>query len=1231
MSHSLRPRCWAHILSLSLFSGLLYGQATTSLSGRISDSTGAAIPDVIVTLEMASQGFSRKTVANSTGVYQFLQVPPGTYVVKAEKAGFSALMQSNVLLQVNLPATLDLKLEVGNVSQTIAIEAEAPPINTQDASIGNAFNETQVRQLPLLTRNVVELLSLQAGVAQSGEVLGARKDQNNVVLDGADVNDNQSAGAFTAVLPVPLDSVQEFRVTVGGQGANMGRSSGGQVSLVTKSGSNQFHGSAYEFHRNTVTSANNWFSNRAGIAREALIRNQFGASLGGPIVKDRAFFFFNYENRIDASAAAQTRFVPTESFKQGIVKFQTSDGVTRQLSAAEMQTAIDPLRRGMSPFIRDLLNSYPVGNDPALGSDGGLNFSGLRFNAPFRLDHKAYVARMDFRLDKEGKHNAYIRGTLAGNKEDLSSALAQFPGQAAASKLLNNSRGFVANYTGVLTPTLTHNASLSLTRQGLEQSGAVGPRVTFAGLSDPLNYVRGSGRILPVWQMVEDVTWMKGAHTIQGGINFRFIRNDRFNFEPSFPTYGMSRGTMLGLGADIANAILDYTKVRDGLPASTGLRNQVPLMNAVGAYLGMITNLSVTFQYDRNGKPLPVGAPQVRAFRTNEYEFYVQDSWRVTRDFNLTYGVRYANYSIPYEANGLQVNTTTPLDTFFAQRFFLGNQGVASNAMPDSKLQYVLSGPANNGQNWYGRDNNNFAPRLSFAYSKGNSDNWMLKKIFGSSGVIRGGGAMVYDRFGSSLVVNFDQLGSVGLASRMGFPLSYNMTTAPRITAAGAYPELPAAPSGGFPFTPPDVFAVAGTGLGMFSDLKTPYSFLLNLNYARELKGGQTVEIGYVGRLSRKQLIQGDVFTPLTNYRDKASGMSWVEMATKTRDLFEGGLTPGAVRANPGAIAMIPFIENVFPGLKDYYFPGNATANYFYHLYAENDGSDLDALHLLDRVTSFGRGRCVSAPGCHTFFARQGSALPAWMNGGLANYHGMTVSVRRQLKKGFGYDFNYTWSHSIDNGSRAESEAGQFGGTLQSIFNQRAFRGASDFDIRQNINANAVYELPFGKGQRFLNGANPVLNQLVGGWSLTTIMRFRTGLPSTISGSALWNTNYWLSSLAIARSGYTNKIGFNQNGQPALFPSTTAASSFIDQYPGQTGARALVRLDRQHNWDLALGKRFFLPLEGHTLQFRAEAFNAFNQHNFLDPSLALSSPATFGQFRGATTPRVFQFALRYEF
>ncbi len=233
------------------------------------------------------------------------------------------------------------------------------------------------------TRNVVALLSIQPGVSSTGQVLGARPDQNNVTLDGVDVNDNRGTTAnngFNAVLPIPLDSVQEFRTTIAGQGSDMGHSAGGQVSIVTKSGSNQFHGSAYEYNRNTDFEANDWFSNRAGVARPALIRNQYGASLGGPIKKNKLFFFFNWEARKDRSQASKLDTVPSDTLKQGIVEVLLKSGQTVQLSPAAVK-AIDPLGIGANPYILGLMKQYPSGNDPLAASDHGLNFNDLLFNA----------------------------------------------------------------------------------------------------------------------------------------------------------------------------------------------------------------------------------------------------------------------------------------------------------------------------------------------------------------------------------------------------------------------------------------------------------------------------------------------------------------------------------------------------------------------------------------------------------------------------------------------------------------------------------------------------------------------------------------------------------------------------------------------------------------------------------------------------------------------------------
>jgi hypothetical protein len=1235
---------------LLLSAAAAWPQATTSLRGTVFDKVGAVVPGASVTLVNVETRSTRSTLSDEAGVYQFLQTAPGKYEVKAEKPGFQVLVKSGLVLQVNVPASLDITLEVGSVGEVVNVESDVVSVNTVDATIGNAFTQTQVRQLPLQTRNVVELLSIQPGVTPTGEVLGARRDQNNVTLDGVDANDNQNSGinatsgslangsnangvpaepGFNAALPVPLDSVQEFRVTVGGQNANLGRSSGGQVSLVTKSGSNYFHGSAYEFHRNTATAANNWFSNRAGVKREALVRNQFGASLGGRLIRDRAFFFVNYEQRIDASAQARTRNVPTETLKQGIISFRTTDGAVHRLSPAEVRQ-IDPLGIGYSSTMQQYLAFYPAGNDPSAGADRGLNFMGFRFNAPFRQDDKAYVAKFDFNLDSAGKHTVSWRGTLADNAQDVQ--VAQFPGQDPASKLLNNSRGFGSRYTSVLRANLVNVVSVGLTRLGLEQSGTVGPNVAFDGIDAQQNFsaaARGFGRRIPTWNVANDLTWTKGTHTVQGGVNFRFIRFDRKSFLNSFPSYTFSRNTLLGLGSDITNRVTDFIRARTG-DATLRLADPANVTRGFGALLGVMNQYTATYNFNKDGSAIPLGAPVVRNFATNEYEFYLQDSWRVNSDLTLNYGIRYSNFAPPYERNGVQVGSTIGIDQYFADRIGAQNAGIPNRLLPTALLTYDLIGPANGRPSWYKRDNNNWAPRFGFAYAP--SKDGLARKIMGQGSVFRAGAAVVYDRFGSDLITEFDRSGSPGLATGVSQPFNTDFTTAQRF--ANGFPALPPAPQGKFPFTPPAIVGGFGSNVGIHPGLVAPYSFLLNASYTRELPSKLTVEVGYVGRLSRKNLIQVDTFQPLTRFKDPRSGQDWTQMSGILRDFFERGITPAQVKANPGLVGLLPWIENLAPGLKDHFFPGSATANYFDLVYGQYAASDLDALNDLDRLRSTKFPNCVLITGCNTVFAMQNAGNRTWMNVGFGNFHGGTLSVRRAISKGYSFDFNYTMSHSIDNSSAAESGAGTSGAVIQDAFDYGAFRGSSDFDIRHNISANGLWELPFGKGKMFLGKAPGWADQIVGGWQLSTIMRYRSGLPTTISNAGIYPTNYLNAALAIPKPGVaqpTARTTLNQNGNPSVYANTNAINAFTGQYPGLTGTRAITRLDDMVNFDLAVAKFFPLPIENHRLQFRAEAFNAFNLVNFFDAALRLDRPATFGEYQRAMPARVMQFALRYEF
>jgi len=1229
-----------------------YPQATTSLRGNVSDSQGLALPTAALTLTNIENGTVRKVVSDAVGAFAFLQVPPGTYRITAEKPGFVTATRDHVELLVNTPATLDLQLGVGSTTETVNVVAEASTVNTVDASVGNPLSERQVRQLPLQTRNVVELLSLQPGVTSDGEVMGARRDQNNITLDGSDVNNNQNSGlvaqntttgtggfqgsnangattnaGFNAVLPIPLDSVQEFRVTVAGEGANMGRSSGGQVALVTKSGSNQFHGSLYEYNRNTFTAANTWFNNQAGVPGQPLVRNQFGGSVGGKIIRDRLFYFFNYEERTDASGVSQVRAVPSDTLRQGILSFQAADGSIQTLTPAEIK-ALDPLHQGVNSSILKVLNQFPAGNAPAYGQDGGLNFTGFRFNAPSHRNDRAIVAKIDYHIDTQGKHTLSVRGTLADNTDDV--ILAQFPGEPPASTLRDNSKGVSAQYTWIIQPNLINVFNFGYTRFGQAMSGATGPVLFFTGIDSLQNYnARPFGQRLPTLNPTDDFTWIKGKHTITAGFNGRFIHNDTSSFANSFARYGYGATELIGLGADIDNAVTAFIQQRSGNP-NAQLADPTSVANGMGALFGLVNDDFHTDLFDKNGTPLPQGTPQVRAFVEHDYALYVGDTYRATRDLTLSIGLRWENFRPPYESNGYQVAPTVGLNQYFAERSYLQTLGVPQNAMPDSILSWDLNGPANGKQTWWRPDNKNFAPRIGLAYAPSDHSG-LLGKIFGKHGAFRAGAGIAYDRFGSDLIAQYDQFGSIGLATAGNFSDSYSFSTSQRYN--GAPPALAAPPAETFPYTPPSIAAIAGEFLGISPDLKPPYSYLVNASFAREIPGKMTLEVGYAARLSHRLLMEGDVYTPLEYFKDPKSGVTWEQNANIVRGLYDAGLTPAAVQKNPSLVPKLPFVEDMWPGLKNADFPGSASANYFNCVYGDYNGSFLDCLHAVDRNTTSGyvNGQCLSVFGCYTFFPIQGSSMPTWMNAGRAVYHSLSVSLRRAYSNGLSFDFNYTWSHSLDLGSAAESGAGPQGAAIQNIFNIGEFRGSSDFDIRHNISANFLYELPFGKGKPFFANAPKWANQVIGGWQLSSVIRYRTGLPTAVAGDLAYNANYWLSSLAILTSPVKTGVTIDQNGNPSIFANTNASNSFADELPGHSGTRAAIRLAPMFNTDITLAKSFRLPWEGQRIQLRAEAFNAFNNVNFINPSLSLISPLTFGEFQNVMDPRTMQFALRYEF
>src|SRR5579872_6977454 len=321
------------VLYLGVCIPSLLGQATTSLRGTVTDASNSAIRGAQVSLVNPSTNFARQTQSGPDGSYVFVEVLPGTYNLAVEAAGFRKYLASGVVLRVELPATANIQMQVGAIAETVSVTAEAPALNTTDPSIGQTMETNAIENLPLPAENSVLLLSLQPGVAFNGEniltdsydtragmVNGERSDQNNISLDGIS-NNNEFAGyAFDGVLPTTPFSVDEFRVTTSNYGASEGRSSGAQISLVTKAGTNKFHGSLYEFNRNGVGEANDFFLKQSQLASTPplpnrptqLVWNNYGGTIGGPIWKNRLFFFFNYEGHRQNVGQSVERSIPRD-------------------------------------------------------------------------------------------------------------------------------------------------------------------------------------------------------------------------------------------------------------------------------------------------------------------------------------------------------------------------------------------------------------------------------------------------------------------------------------------------------------------------------------------------------------------------------------------------------------------------------------------------------------------------------------------------------------------------------------------------------------------------------------------------------------------------------------------------------------------------------------------------------------------------------------------------------
>lgn len=1225
---------------------------TASLSGTVTDDQKSAVPGATLTLTSDTTGLSRETVSAGNGSYQFLAVPPGVYTLKAELAGFKTSLVEKVQLNTDSSQRVDVALSVGGVAESVQVLAEAPAINTTDASLGNVIKGTQIMGLPLEARNPVGLLSLQTGVVyiprnnpettvdpRYGSVSGARADQSNVTLDGIDVNDGQNQAAFTSVLRLTLDAVQEFRVTTSSYGAEGGRSSGPQVSLVTKSGTNQLRGAGYYAGRDTKFSSNEYFNKlsqlKAGNESQAplLDKNIYGGSVGGPIMKDRLFYFLNYEALREKRESVVERAVPSAAMRDGVLTYRCAvasacpGGPVQGFSGTHNIPAgyygmnpaefrrVDPTGIGASAFASKYWQQYPL---PNFDGRDAYNIMGYRFTSPIENDFNTLIGRVDYRVT--GAQSLFTR---FNSQDDAIVGVQQFPGLAPNTTREVKNWGFASGHDWVLGSNMVNTLRVGYTKI---DDASIGLQTrstnTFRFLDNYEALSSTTGRNLGTFNITDDFSWVKGRHTLKFGTNLRYLRNDTFTNASSFFSGTANGSWVTGVGRRyMPGGVCPAPADCSGLPAVASSAAATYADSFIDM-LGAITQTTARYNYTIDGGVVAEGAPLPRLYVANEYDFYVQDQWHVTDNFTLTGGLRYSLFPPVYEGRGQQVVPSVNMGEWFETRRANMLRGIPASA--DATVSFIPGGAANDGPAWYQYDKNNFAPRASFAWSLNPKTS------------IRGGYFLVYDRIGSGLATQFNNVGSFGLASSLSSPVNQNneTSTAIRITDLNVIPATyPGAPPASFPATPPTQSGTITSAIDQ--NLRTPYSHAYNLTFSRDLGRNYAVDVAYVGRQGRNLLIRRDAAMP-SNLVDPKSGMDYYTAANL--------LITQAQAVGADNVAPIAYWENMFPDAAG----GGLTATQVMAGEFIANGPDwITALWAADQFCS----PACAATGEFSFFNPQYDSLAVQSSLAKSGYNSLQLSLRRRFSDGYQFDFNYTYAVAKDHGSSLErgSSFGNFGaggysGFLINSWNPDLQYSWADFDVRHQINFNGLYELPFGQGKRWGTNANGFLNALIGDWSLAGIYRWTSGFPFNVYNCrSCWTTNWNLQGNAMLvdptslppTSTTRNIVG----GQPSPWENPTEALTYFRKAtPGESGTRNLFRGDGYFGIDASIGKSFRMPF-GHRLLFRWDVFNLTNTVRFDTGTLDMfpDIASSFGRYNGTlagcdgAANRCMQLNLRYEF
>lgn len=1281
--------------------------ATGAVLGSVTDPSGASIGSAQIELLNSATGVKTGAVSSVQGTYTFPNVTPGTYSVTAKAQGFRTTQINNVSVQVNSSTTVNINMEVGDITSTVEVSGTAAAVDLQraDSTVGDTISTQPLLRLPTRLRQAQELLLLQPGTTpqtggdSGGSIAGALNDQTTFTLDGIDITDNNTNSTINSdqgsrpTLMVSVEATDEFRIATANANATFTRGSGGQVSLMQSSGTNNFHGSLFWYTQNSALNANSWENNRLGLAKPHVEDNRAGGRLGGPIIKNKTFFFAEYETRRYPETFQQNYIVPTATLRQGMLRFKDAAGnidsynlATSTACGPSGNSACDPRGVGMSPTMQAMMALDPAGNNPNVSGADGLNTTGFTANVQspltddfgtFRVDHNITDKlhfNGSFSYSRDLAYNSSplvvdIRNSSDVQNQDFTpswtSATIAGLTYMVSPNIVNTFRfGDVRNRNGGLRPQLSAIAGeLGLPgTTSADGSVAVTPNV-FAPPISMSNSVRTQFNSDVNDQFIDDLSWTKGTHLLQFGGNFQRM--------PMFHLHsGKVGGAVNSLDATTtADSSFLVIPTADRPPTCGGSisANCLPSSQTstwdslYAAVLGLMNDDNTLLVRNSQLQAQPFGTFIDMNALSYFTSFYGQDTWRIRPTLTLTYGLNYSfqtpqNFGNREETMLIDTSTGQPISglAYLKAKFAAANQGQIYNPPLgfEPVTQLHRSGP-------YNTDFGDVAPRASLAWSP-NYSHGLLGKILGSNKtVLRGGFGMFYNRLSGE-----DSVVSAGLNAGFSSTITTGLAACNATGAGGAgcnptattNPALSgfrlgvdgSVPVPTYPQSISSIYVPAGNyselyAPGIDPNLTNSRIYTVDFTVQRNLGHGVFLEAAWTGRYGRDLYSYAQLNASPYMFKDSASGQTFAQASDAVANALRAGQ----------AVPVQSWFENQLPGLGTKNGFASSTA-----FLASKDASYFtlgNTSGLFDSISTSTPGLNLlrSQLGLQQYDETQVNELAQVMNNGWSNYNALVLTLRH-TGTNFTFDVNYTYSRSLDTDQGVQNDSTTLGNPLEPGVDY----GPSKFDHRHIFNALFVYNLP-----RTYSFLPKPMNYVVGGWYVSGIVTALSGSPLFVTqSSAVWGGGQRglltipavplvaPSSLnAGLHSNITGSGGIGTNGNPAtggtglnLFANPqTAYSDFgyvqlsqnIDGY-----GHPLYGLPFW-NADASVGKRFPIR-ERVNLALSFDFYNLFNHANFSNPSLPLtgSSTSNFGVISSTVVPanrqassRWIMFGARVEF